>query len=253
MALRWCGVPGTATYNTDVDLRHKNYCVWMKLWNTVWPYVSIVNVYMQKDIVYVVRLGKRLSRDENQSLCQNRNFSFRLRNTGNTGIPAYQEESRKILFLCIYFRKWKQNIDLIPEREFNILLSLSERKCRETNSFCFLPGSFNQYAGISCGPKLKTEISVLAQTFVFVSAQPLAWDEGWFRLDLRTDCDLPLPDIVLSVNKYLISKLTRINKTIEDGDTATWPNGNHWSIRPYGKIRTKERFERIEHRRNQKK
>ena len=189
MALRWCGVPGTATYNTDVDLRHKNYCVWTKLWNTVWPYVSIVNVYMQKDIVYVVRLGKRLSRDENQSLCQNQNFSFRLRNTGNTGIPAYQEESRKILFLCIYFRKWKQNIDFISEREFNILLSLSETKCRETNSFCFLPGSFNRYAGISCSPKAKTEILVLAQTFVFVSAQPLVGDFTIGGETLQCECE----------------------------------------------------------------
>ena len=70
-------------------------------------------------------------------------------------------------------RKASLKINIPTTTSFRESTPIIWKKCRETNSFCFLPGSFNQYAGISCSPTAKIKISVLAQTFGFVFAQQI--------------------------------------------------------------------------------
>ena len=69
-----------------------------------------------------------MSRDENESWCQNRNFGFRLRTTGNTGIPVKTARKKAEIFFFSAFISESENkiLTLFQKGEFNILLSLSE-------------------------------------------------------------------------------------------------------------------------------
>ena len=69
-----------------------------------------------------------LSRDENESWCENRNFGFRLRTTGNTGIPVKTARKKaEIIFFTSFISESENKIlTLFQKGEFNILLSLSE-------------------------------------------------------------------------------------------------------------------------------
>ena len=90
-------------------------------------------------------------------MSKNRNSCFRLRTARNTGIPAttVRKKAGRLLSCA------------------SISLSLSETNAEEIKSSCFLPDSCSRYAGISCSPKPKAGISVLAQSFGFGSVQPL--------------------------------------------------------------------------------
>ena len=98
-------------------------------------------------------------------------FSPYYTTTGNTGIPVKTARKKAERFFFSAFISESENkiVALFQKGEFDILLSLSEINAEKQ----ILPRSFNRYAGISCGPKAKTEILVLAQTFGFVFAQPL--------------------------------------------------------------------------------
>ena len=69
-----------------------------------------------------------MSRDKNESLCQNRNFGFRLRTTGNTGIPfkTARKIAERFVFSAFISESENKILTLFQKGEFNILLSLSE-------------------------------------------------------------------------------------------------------------------------------
>ena len=73
-------------------------------------------------------VGQGLGRDENESFCQNRNFGFCLRTTGNTGIPVKtaRKKAERILFSAFISESENKILTLFQKGEFNILLSLSE-------------------------------------------------------------------------------------------------------------------------------
>ena len=96
-----------------------------------------------------------LSRTGTETLWNNQNSCFRLKTTGNTGIPVttVRKKAGRIYSYCIFNQKVKVKV---------IGCSSS-----------FLPDSCNRNAGISGSLQTETGISILAQSFGCSSAQPL--------------------------------------------------------------------------------
>ena len=76
---------------------------------------------------------------------------------GPQEIPAYRLKLRwRICFSAFISESENKISNSSFWNKAKILFSLSQINA-EKKSFCFPPGSFNWYAGISCSPKVKTE------------------------------------------------------------------------------------------------
>ena len=96
-----------------------------------------------------------LSRTGTETLWNNQNSCFRLKTTGNTGIPVttVRKKAGRIYSSCIFIQKLKVKVI--------------------GSSSSFLTVSCKQNAGISGNLQTETEISILAQSFGSGYAQPL--------------------------------------------------------------------------------